>query len=606
MSDIMKSIPFGQLMEWILAEHKETGQVFGIQKAYVADPSKTVEIFGRKLENPVGPAAGPHTQLAQNLVAAYYAGARFFELKTVQKMDGPELSACIPKPCIVAEDEAYNCEWSTELYVPQAMEEYIKGWMILHVIAKEFGLGSPDGFQFNMSCGYNLEGIQDKKIDDFIEGMKDAGDTAIFKECREWLLKHVDLFEHVTREDIEAIPSEICNSITLSTMHGCPPQEIENIVTYLLKEKHIHTYVKCNPTLLGYEFVRKAMDDLGYDYMAFTDFHFKDDLQYEDAVPMLKRLMDVAAQEGLSFGVKLTNTFPVDIKRQELPGEEMYMSGKALFPLSISVAARLAESFDGKLPMSFSGGADQKNIDQIVDCGIWPVTVATVLLKPGGYKWMTRIAEKTAACQIGKSGEVHVERVTKLAADALENANYQKNSKKAGKRKEEKSPLLDCLSKDVVSFGKTDRIYIATMYPFDEESRKRVQRHRKMRQGKGFETVECYTGLDKIRLPENCTVLLECMSNLVANEMFQEEGAHENTVEAVLKGVRHIREQAGNLVIVTNEIFSEAADYQGETELYQEYLGQINQKIAEIADQVVEVVYGIPVYHKNKLLSGEG
>ena len=94
-------------------------------------------------------------------------------------------------------------------------------------------------------------------------------------------------------------------------------------------------------------------------------------------------------------------------------------------------------------------------------------------------------------------------------------------------------------------------------------------------------------------------MLLECMSNLVANEMFQEEGAHENTVEAVLKGVRHIREQAGNLVIVTNEIFSE-------TELYQEYLGQINQKIAEIADQVVEVVYGIPVYHKNKLLSGEG
>ena len=100
---------------------------------------------------------------------------------------------------------------------------------------------------------------------------------------------------------------------------------------------------------------------------------------------------------------------------------------------------------------TFSGGADQKNIDQIVDCGIWPVTVATVLLKPGGYKWMTRIAEKTAACQIGKSGEVHVERVTKLAADALENANYQKNSKKAGKRKEEKYPLLDCLSKEDVS-----------------------------------------------------------------------------------------------------------------------------------------------------------
>ena len=115
---------------------------------------------------------------------------------------------------------------------------------------------------------------------------------------------------------------------------------------------------------------------------------------------MLKRLKETAAQEGLSFGVKLTNTFPVDIKRQELPGEEMYMSGKALFPLSITVAARLAESFDGELPMSFSGGADQKNIDQIVGCGIWPVTVATVLLKPGGYKWMTRIAEKADECEV--------------------------------------------------------------------------------------------------------------------------------------------------------------------------------------------------------------
>ena len=454
MSDIMKSIPFGQLAEWILEEHRKSGQVFGIQKAYVADQEKTIEIFGRKLENPVGPAAGPHTQLAQNLVAAYFAGARFFELKTVQKMDGPDLSACIPKPCIVAEDEAYNCEWSTELYVPQAMEEYIKGWMLIHVIAKEFGLGSPDGFQFNMSCGYNLEGIKDKKIDDFIEGLKDARDTEVFKECRNWLLEHVDLFEHVTREDIEAIPAEICNSITLSTMHGCPPQEIENIVMYLLTEKHINTYVKCNPTLLGYEFVREAMDNLGYDYMAFTDFHFKDDLQFEDAVPMLKRLMDAAAQEGLSFGVKLTNTFPVDTKRGELPGEEMYMSGKALFPLSITVAARLAEVFDGKLPMSFSGGADQKNIDQIIDCGIWPVTVATVLLKPGGYKWMTRIAEKAGECQPGKSGEVSVEKVKKLAEEALKDPHYQSTPKKAGKKMEGNAPLLDCLKKKDASENK--------------------------------------------------------------------------------------------------------------------------------------------------------
>ena len=448
MSEIMRPMSFEQLLNWTLTEYKENGTVFGERHPYHADSKFNRTIFGRDLETPIGPAAGPNTQLTQNIIAAYYTGSRFFELKTVQVMDGDELAACINRPCIKADDECYNCEWSTELFVPQAMEEYIKAWFLLKVISKEFGLGNPDGFQFNMSCGYNLEGIKDKKIDDFIEGLKDAGDTAIFKECKQWLWEHISLFEHVTKEDIEAIPAEICNSITLSTMHGCPPQEIENIVTYLLKEKHINTYVKCNPTLLGYEFVRKAMDDLGYDYMAFTDFHFKDDLQYEDAVPMLKRLMETAAQEGLSFGVKLTNTFPVDIKRQELPGEEMYMSGKALFPLSISVAARLAESFDGKLPMSFSGGADQKNIDQIVGCGIWPVTVATVLLKPGGYKWLTRIAEKADTCEIEKDGKVQVEELKKLATDSLTDAHYQKTVKKAaGKQTEEKSPLLDCLKK---------------------------------------------------------------------------------------------------------------------------------------------------------------
>lgn len=156
MSDRMSCMSFGQIMEWILEEKKKRDTVFGVHRGYVADTSKKLDLFGRKLENPIGPAAGPHTQLVQNIVASYYGGARFFELKTVQKMDGPELAACVNKPCILAEDECYNCEWSTELYVSDAMNEYIKAWFALHVIAKEFGLGDQDGFQFNISVGYDL------------------------------------------------------------------------------------------------------------------------------------------------------------------------------------------------------------------------------------------------------------------------------------------------------------------------------------------------------------------------------------------------------------------------------------------------------------------
>ena len=136
------------------------------------------------------------------------------------------------------------------------------------------------------------------------------------------------------------------------------------------------------------------------------------------------------------------------------------------------------------------------------------------------------------------------------------------------------------------------------MHPYDEESYKRVERHRKMRAGKGFETVECYTGLENLEFPQDAIVLLECMSILAANEMFEESGAGADTVEAVLRGVRKLKSQVRHLVIVTNEIFSEAASYEGDTVRYQEYLGKINQKLGEMADQVVEVVYGIPIWHK--------
>lgn len=150
----------------------------------------------------------------------------------------------------------------------------------------------------------------------------------------------------------------------------------------------------------------------------------------------------------------------------------------------------------------------------------------------------------------------------------------------------------------VLSFGKAERIYIATMHPFDEESHRRIERHRKMRAGKGFETVECYTGLKNVYLPEGCVVLLECMSNLTANEMFEEQGAHERTVQEIMAGVENLLRQAANVVIVTNEIFSDAAVFDGEMDTYLKYLGKINQEIAKRAGEVVEVVYGIPVYHK--------
>lgn len=154
--------------------------------------------------------------------------------------------------------------------------------------------------------------------------------------------------------------------------------------------------------------------------------------------------------------------------------------------------------------------------------------------------------------------------------------------------------------KVVTEFGDLNRIYIATMYPFDEESYRRIDRHQKMRAEKKFTTIECYTGLKNVQIPEGSCVLLECMSNLAANEMFQEDGAKENTVAEIREGILQINRQAEQLVIVTNEIFSDGIEYDPETRRYQEYLGQINRQMAELAGNVTEVVYGIPICRKGQ------
>ena len=442
MSELMTPIPFRELMTWITTEYRRDGAVFGVHKPYKAGMKK-LPIFGETIETPFGPAAGPNTQLAQNIIAGYFAGARFFELKTVQKMDGADLAACINRPCILAEDECYNCEWSTELYVQQAFEEYVKAWCALKIMAKVYGLGDPNGFVFNMSVGYDLAGIQGEKIDTFLNGMVDASKTPIFQECIAVLKE----FFPGESDYIDTITPHVSGSVTVSTLHGCPPDEIERIASYLLEKKHLHTFVKCNPTILGYETARSILDSMGYDYIAFDDHHFKEDLQYADAVPMFHRLQALADKEGLEFGLKLSNTFPVDVKAGELPSEEMYMAGKSLFPLTTTMAAMMAKEFGGKLRLSYAGGDDAFNIDKLFACGIWPITMATTELKPGGYQRFTQIGDKLDALDFKPFTGVDVVGIEALSLAARSDKYHVKAIKPLPRRKlYDKVPLLDCFT----------------------------------------------------------------------------------------------------------------------------------------------------------------
>ena len=442
MSEKMYPIPFKSLMNWVVTEYANSGEIFGVRKAYHAT-GKSLPIFGERIETPFGPAAGPNSQLAQNIIAAYMAGARFFEVKTVQKMDGAELAACVPRPCILANDEGYNQEWSTELTVPQAMDEYIKAWCALKVLSKVYGLGDPNGFVFNMSVGYDLEGIKGEKVNTYLEGMMDATKTAIFGECKA-VLK--EMFPEES-DFIDAISPRVSGSVTVSTLHGCPPDEIERIASYLISEKHLHTFVKCNPTILGYETARKTLDSMGYDYIVFDEHHFNEDLQWADAVPMFERLQALADKNGLEFGLKLSNTFPVDTTRGELPNDEMYMSGRSLFPLTIEMCHRISRQFKGKMRISFAGGAEYFNCDRLFAAGIWPITVATTILKPGGYNRLLQMVEKVESMPYKAFDGTCTEAICEMSAASHTDYHHVKPIKPLPKRKSEKNvPWIDCFS----------------------------------------------------------------------------------------------------------------------------------------------------------------
>ena len=442
MSERMYPIPFRSMMNWIVTEYAREGEIFGVHVPYHAS-GKTLPIFGERIETPFGPAAGPNSQLAQNIIASYMAGARFFEVKTVQKMDGEELARCVPRPCILAADEGYNQEWSTELEVRQAQDEYIKAWCALKVLSKVYGFGDPDGFVFNMSVGYDLDGIKGEKVNSYIDNMMHAENTPQFQECLEVL---TELFP-AEKDFIANISPRVSRSVTVSTLHGCPPQEIERIASYLLTEKGLHTFVKCNPTILGYKTARTILDSMGYDYIVFDEHHFNEDLQWEDAVPMFHRLQALADSKGLEFGLKLSNTFPVDTTRGELPNDEMYMSGRSLFPLTIEMCSRISRAFEGKMRISFAGGADAFNCDKLFAAGIWPITVATTILKPGGYNRLAQMVEKVEGLPYRAFAGTDSPAISALSTASHSDPHHRKPIKPVASRKsEEKVPWIDCFT----------------------------------------------------------------------------------------------------------------------------------------------------------------
>ncbi|MDY0110997.1 MAG: FAD-dependent oxidoreductase [Candidatus Krumholzibacteria bacterium] len=387
-------LPLERLLAWIRDERAARGTVFGLHqdlfRSDLAGRPYALARRGRRLESPVGVAAGPHSQLAQNLVAAWLCGARYLELKTVQERDRLD----VPRPCIDMADEGYNCEWSQELPLEASAAQYLDAWTAISVLRHEAMAAAPNqtvaataaatgadpGFAMDLSVGYDLAGIRSGKMQRCLDRLAAPNDE---------LVRRLRAARAVYPGADEIAPADrLCDSVTLSTMHGCPPEEIERIARFLLAERGLHTTIKLNPTLLGARAVRELLGEtLGYD-IEIPDHAFDADLAWDAALDLIRSLRDEAARLGLGFGVKLTNTLACRNTRGVLPASEamVYLSGRALHPVAVRLAAALQDAFAGELDISFAGGAAAHNVAQIAACGLTPVTVCSDLLRPGGYQ----------------------------------------------------------------------------------------------------------------------------------------------------------------------------------------------------------------------------
>lgn len=379
-------IPFDRLLRRIFYEFRKSGSIFDLpsRKFYRPDSEYdlAVDFLGKRAANPAGPAAGPHTQLAQNIVLAWLAGSRILELKTVQIKDRLELT----RPCIDMATIGYNTEWSQELLLDQSLREYVKASMIIEILkhwiflSDENGDHRPEQFDtiLDLSVGYDLAGIRSAEIRAWLDAMRDA--STLIEEYRDQIPEEFSAYRGLD------FNPEIGSSITLSTFHGTKADEIESICRFLIAEMDFDVVIKMNPPMLGKERLEYLLHDrLGFSQIEVNENAYKVNIAYADAVQIVARLQESSRKIGKKVGVKFGNTLEVVNHGSFLKDKIQYLSGQPLHVLHLELVNEWRKSFGPDFPISFSAGVDANNFADCVSIGLVPVTSCTDLLRPAGY-----------------------------------------------------------------------------------------------------------------------------------------------------------------------------------------------------------------------------
>lgn len=431
-----------QLLRFMLSSFEQKGEIFDIpEKLFYKHwhyHTLYTEKHGHKIHNPIGISSGPLTQLAQNIVTAWLCGARIIELKTVQ----PNTVDNRIKPSIDIFNGAYNCERSQELSVEQAYDQYLTAWILIHILQHKLSLETYKrldiGTIFTMSLGYTLSDIRSDKMQWFVDKMTDCS-----QEKAEKISAIKSIYPDVVTLNI---PDTISNSFIVNTWKGCSARELEYICKFLVIDKKLHPSIKFSPKLLGFKSVMAILSAEHTFEAEIKEEDFEDNIQYGEAISLIEDVTKISKEMDLEMTVKISNSLSCKNNTSQIPrsADEVFMSGRALHPIAVNLAAKLQSKFDGLLDISFSGGASASNIVNLIQSGFQTITVCTDLLKPGGpgrlHQYFNTLSKTFANYQaknirefILKSGNAYsvsesaLENLRNYAIRTLSDPEYQTN-----------------------------------------------------------------------------------------------------------------------------------------------------------------------------------
>ncbi len=316
-----------------------------------------------------------------------------------------------------------------------------------------------------MSLGYDLAGLRSETVRSFVNGILDAG--PLMDSLRNEIPSSYREFRDLH------FPTRISGTVTLSTFHGCPPNEISAMCEYLMRELGLDCTIKFNPTLLGRQETGRLLNDaLGYTDIDVPASAFTRDTTWNQAVDIVGHLGEVATETGRRLGVKFSNTLIVENQADFIPetAEEVYLSGPPLHVLAIQLVQKFRNQFDDIYPISFSAGIDRVNFPDAVALGLVPITVCTDLLKKGGYgrlsryyKELARRMDEVEASSIedfilraygaepgGTTTEAKIFNTKHYAEKVLEEPRYRKSqNSQLPKSVDRKLDLFDCITCDL-------------------------------------------------------------------------------------------------------------------------------------------------------------